>query len=336
MIDHLFFSYINYFIIRMLFYMRYLIRIASQEDEYHLIKKDRSCFMYIHMVTKNQEEYDSIVNNTLGGKLSFLLDKYHLTMEDIKTNNSHIINLQHKYPNIIIGVNHYYIGGTDYLNLLLELYESKEMNWPETNFMRALYAIPSMIRIRPYLVKRNYPLLEKEINYRSYYSELVPKYKRAYVVHTLLSSIYTALRLDRPMLSFITIAFKHSEGINNNVGGFFILYEPTDKIVDIHKKIQQNGSQAYLTNSIAHFPKRKSKSNFRYFIDCILTMGHVCSEHNFDTYLQLYGPPQEQVYCSCLSNIKSDDRVNFSVGYITASANFKPTKDMKLIEYEDG
>ena len=329
------FSYINYFIIRLLFYIRAVIQIASQEDEYHLVKKDRSCFMYVHIVTKNQAEYDDILEGVLGGKLSIILTKYQVTLEDLITDKSHIMNLHYKYPTIVLGINHYYIGGTDYLNLLISLYESKDITWPETDFMKAVYALPSYIQMRPYLVKRNYPLLEKERSYRSSYASLIPKHKRAYIVHRLLSSIYEALQLDRPMLGFITMAFKHCEGINNNVGGFFIIYEPSNTVMDIHEKIQKNGAQCYLTNSIAHFPKRKSKSNFRYFIDCILTMGHVYSEYNFETYLQLYGPPQEQVYCSCLSNIKSDNTVNFNVGYITASANFKPTKKMKLIEYED-
>ena len=139
MIHHLLFSYINYLFINLLFYVRYFIQIASQEDEYHVIKKDRSCFMYVHLVSSSKEKYDNLLSGILSTKLVFLLEKYNITMEELINDESHILNLHYKYPNIIIGINHYYVGGTDYLSLLLELYEATNVKFPKTNFLKSVY-----------------------------------------------------------------------------------------------------------------------------------------------------------------------------------------------------
>jgi len=291
--------------------------------------------MYVHLVSSSKEKYDNLLSGILSTKLVFLLEKYNITMEELINDESHILNLHYKYPNIIIGINHYYVGGTDYLSLLLELYEATNVKFPKTNFLKSVYAIPSYLRIKPYLIKKEYPTLDKVAFYQSDYTKIIPKYKKAHIFHHLFSCIHTSLKLDRPMVIFITQPFVCCKGVNNNVGGYFLVYDSEDSISDIHKKIQDNIVQSYLTNSICHLPQRKSKSNFRYNIDCLLSCACVDSEFDFRTYLQLYGPPIEQVYCSCLSVIKPNHEVNYSVGYTTNSANFKPIKDMRKIDYDN-
>ena len=324
--------YLNWFIIQLLIVVRTVIHIYSQEDEYHIHKKDGPCFMYINITTHNKMEYDGILQKLIDDDLTPLLSRYLLTIEEVLGGTSNILRVQQKYPMLRIGVNHYHVGGTEYLDLLLRIYGSKPVKWPNTDFIKAIYAIPSYLRIKPYLKPRNFPTLDEDVSYTSSYTEVVPEYKRAHVTHRLLSDIYTSVEMDRPMVAFVTMAFTHSEGINNNVGGFFIIYEPTDEVRDIHRKIRENGAQCYLTNSILHFPAKRSNSNFRRRIDCILTMGHVYSEANFELNLQLYDTPEEQVYCSCLTVIRPDDTIKYFMRYVTASANFVPTPDMKLVE----
>jgi len=323
---------LNWIIIQLLVVLRVSIRICSQEDEYHIHKKDAPCFMYMNITARNQQEYDDILLSLMERDLEPLFQKYQITAQDLTENRSNILCIHSEYPLIKVGINHYHVGGTDYMDLLSRVYGSAPTKWPSTDFTKALYALPSYLRIKPHLVPRHFPKLDRDVSYMSSHVEVVPKYKRAHVTHRMLTDIYTSLQLDRPMVAFVTLAFTHSKGVNNNVGGFFILYESCDDVHDVHRKIRENGAQCYLTNSILHFPQRRSSSNFRRRIDCILTMGYVKSETDFGTTLQLYDPPEEQVYCSCLSIIKPDDTVKYFIRYVTASANFSPTPDMKLVE----
>jgi len=93
------------------------------------------------------------------------------------------------------------------------------------------------------------------------------------IIHKLLSDIYRSLNLTRNLHCYIPIAFQPKHEVANNIGLFWIEFDPEMLICELEEQMQNNVYQTSVTNALLNYGPRLPYvgTEVRRNVDCVVS-----------------------------------------------------------------
>ena len=303
--------------------------IETIEDKYHNDKKNNNQLMNkVKFDFNNKDEFNLVKNNVLDiiNNKSFI-NKYNITTDSIlnKTNNKLSVSFDESKNNyyIYIYFNHYYISGSAMFILLNKIVNSDTPKFLQTNPFLGIINLPFYIFDILSLTKKEYIKTTVDKVDLIVEKNIITSNKRFYLYYSILQKVYKSLRMNRPMIVGLSVAFNEVPYINNNVGLIIIEYEITDTISTLEKKIKNASYQAYVSNFILNCPlPTLGRFELRNYLDCIISSMYVKSDLNFKIGWNCIKPPLEQIYVGSVSILRSNNTMDINMVFTTTSENY--------------
>ena len=198
----------------------------------------------------------------------------------------------------------------------------------QTNPFYGIMYLPFYIYHIMSLKKREYVKTDKKSEHLIIEKNITTRNKRCYLYLTILQKVYHSLKMDRPMIVGLSVAFEELPYINNNVGLIIITYEIMDTIETIEQKLKTAYYQAYCSNFIVNCPL-PNMGNFelRDYLDCIISSMYITSDLDFKFAWNCAKPTIEQMYVGSVSTIHSDNSMDINMCFHTRSSNYNNSYD---------
>ena len=317
-------SIFNNFVLYLFEFLYKYCKFESLEDKFHKHKKNNKLMNKVKFEFVKENEFDIIKNNILNiiNNKDFL-QKYDITSDSILTNSNNKLVISFKNNCIYIYFNHYYISGPDMFILLNKIVNSSSPKFLLTNTFLGIIYLPFYIYDLSLLKKREYTKTEKQIEHVIVEKNINTINKRCYLYLSILNKIYNSLKLNRPMVVALSIAFEELPYIKNNVGLIIINYELKDTIETLEQKLKNAYYQAYCSNFIVNCPL-PNIGNFelRNYVDCIISSMYIKSDFDFKIAWNCSKLPVEQMYVGSVSILHSDNTMDINMCFNTCSKNY--------------
>ena len=300
-------------------------KIETIEDKYHKEKKNNNKIMNKIKFKFNKEcDFNEVKNNIINIiQDNTFLKKYNITTDSILNNNNNKLIVFFDNLNINISFNHYYISGSNMFIILNKIVNSTPPVFLKTNPFLGIIYLPFYIFDLMSLKKKEYVKNENKKTDLIIEKNIVTNNKRFYLYSSIFNKIYKCLKLNRPMVVGLSIAFEDVPYINNNVGLIIITYEINDTIEILEKKIKNSYYQAYVSNFILNCPLPFNNSfEIRDYIDCIVSCMYVRSDLDFIFGWNTAVNPTEQIYVGSSSIIHSDNTMDINMIFNSCSLNY--------------
>ena len=299
--------------------------IETIEDKYHNDKKNNNKSMNnVKIEFNNKDELDKVKNNVL--KIindDTFLSKYNISTSSILNRENNKLHVVFKDHCIYIYFNHYYISGSAMFILLSKIFNETPPKFLKTNPLLGIINLPFYIYDLISLKKKVYVkkterhtdlFIEKNINTTN---------KRFYLYWSVLNKIYKSLKMNRPMIVALSVAFDEVPYINNNVGIIIIKYDITDSIEILEKKIKNASYQAYVSNFILNCPLPNMGSfELRDYVDCLISSMYIKSDFDFKIGWNSSKSIVEQMYVGSVSILRSDNSMTVNMVFNSSSINY--------------
>lgn len=300
-------------------------KIETLEDKFHNHKKNNNNLMNkVKIEFKKEEEYNIVKNNILNIiKDEDFLQKYDISSDSILNNTNNKIGVTFTEKYIYIYFNHYYVSGPNMFILLNKIFNSNIPTFLKTNPFLGILNLPFYIYDIMSLKKKEYLKNDKQIEHYIVEKNITTNNKRYYLYLNILKKIYSFLKMDRPMVIALPVAFDDLPYVNNNVGLIIIKYDITDTIETLKNKIKSASYQAYCSNFIINCPLPKiGNIEIRNYIDCIISVMYIKTDFDIILTWDCSKPPIEQMYVGSISVIHSDNTMDLNMGFHTCSLNY--------------
>jgi hypothetical protein len=318
---------INYFIICLFSVIYKYCNIDTAEDRFHKHKKDNKQMNKIKIQFEKECEFEIVKNNTLDiVSNKEILKKYDITSESILNNGNNKLTIYFKDKCIYIYFNHYYLSGSNLFILLNQMVNSKCPTFLKTNPYIGLTRLPYYIRDLSLLKKKEYLKNETQVQNLIIEKNINVPNKRYYLYFSILNKIYNSLKLNRPMVVALSLAFDEIDYINNNIGIIIINYDLKDTIETLEAKINKAKYQAYCSNFILNCPLPNisifGNLELRDYVDCIVSALYIKSDYDFKIAWNCSKMPVEQMYVGSVSILHSDNTMDINMCFNTCSKNY--------------
>ena len=317
-------SIFNNFVLYFFEFLYKYCKLESLEDKFHKHKQNNKSMNKVKFEFVKENEFDTVKNNILNmiNNKEFL-QKYDITSDSILTNSNNKLVISFKNNCIYIYFNHYYISGPDMFILLNKMVNSSSPKFLLTNPFLGIIYLPFYIYDLSLLKKREYTKTEKQIEHVIVEKNINTINKRCYLYLSILNKIYNSLKLNRPMVVALSIAFEELPYIKNNVGLIIINYDLKDTIETLEQKLKNAYYQAYCSNFIVNCPL-PNIGNFelRDYVDCIISSMYIKSDFDFKIAWNCSKLPVEQMYVGSVSILHSDNTMDINMCFNTCSKNY--------------
>ena len=299
-------------------------KIETLEDRYHLEKKDDNKKMNkVKFEFNNEDDYNKIKKNLLNIiSDKTLLSKYNFTKDSIldHTNNKLNISFIDNSKSIYILFNHYYISGSTMFIFLNKIVNSNPPKFLQTNPFFGIIYLPFYFFDILSLEKIKYLKKDKQDVHLVIEKNIKTSNKRFYLYLNILHKTYKSLKMNRPMIAGLSVAFDELPYINNNVGLIIIKYEITDTIEILEKKIKNASYQAYVSNFILNCPLPNIYTfELREYLDCIISSMYLKSDLDFKFGWNCSKPIVEELYVGSVSILHSDNTMDINMVFNSSS-----------------
>jgi hypothetical protein len=317
-------SLFNNFILLLFEFIYKWFNIETIEDKFHKHKKNNNSMNKVKIEFNKDDEFIKVKNNILNMvENKDFLTKYDISSNSILNNTNNKLVISFKGNCIYIYFNHYYISGPNMFILLNKMVNSTPPNFLQTNPFLGIINFPFYIYELMRLTKKKYVKTEKHIEHVIIENKVITENKRCYLYLSILNKVYNSLKLNRPMVVALSIAFDELPYIINNVGLIIIKYEIEDTIETIEKKLKNAYYQAYCSNFIVNFPlPNNSNIELRDYVDCIVSSMYIKSDYDFKIAWNCSKCPIEQMYIGSVSILHSDNTMDVNMCFNTCSSNY--------------
>ena len=304
-----------------------ICNIETMEDKFHKNKKDSnsiSCMNKVKFEFTKDDEFIKVKNNILNMiENKDFLTKYDITTNSILNNTNNKLAISFNGKCIYVYFNHYYISGPNMFILLNKMVNSSPPTFIKTNPFLGIIYLPFYIYNLMTLKKKYYVKTEKQFEHVIIENKINTKNKRCYLYLNILNKVYNSLKMNRPMVVALSIAFDELPYIKNNVGLIIIKYEIDDTIETIEQKLKNSYYQAYCSNFIINCPLPNiSNVELRDYVDCIISSMYIKSDLDFTIAWNCSKPPIEQIYVGSVSLLHSDNTMDINMCFNTCSLNY--------------
>lgn len=305
-------------------------KIETMEDKYHNVKKNNNKLMNkVKFEFNNKDELNEVKNNVLKVIHDYtFLSKYNISTDSILNKKNNKLNVVFKDNCMYIYFNHYYISGSAMFILLSKIVNASPPKFLKTNPLLGMINLPFYIYDLISLKKREYCKSDKQQVHLLTEEKIQSSNKRFYLYWSILNKIYKSLKMNRPMIAALSVAFDEVTYINNNVGIIIIKYEINDTIEILEQKIKNASYQAYVSNFILNCPLPDIGSfELRDYVDCIISSMYIKSDFDFKIGWNSSKSIVEQMYVGSVSLLRSDNSMDINMVFNSASLNYNNSEN---------
>ena len=305
-------------------------KIETMEDKYHKDKKNNNKLMNkVKFEFNNKDELNEVKNSVLKIINDYtFLSKYNISTDSILNKKNNKLNVVLKDNCIYIYFNHYYISGSAMFILLSKIVNASPPKFLKTNPLLGIINLPFYIYDLISLKKKIYCKSSKDKVHLLTEKKIHSSNKRFYLYWSILNKIYKSLKMNRPMIAALSVAFDELPYINNNVGIIIIKYEITDTIEILEQKIKNASYQAYVSNFILNCPLPSIGSfELRDYIDCVISSMYIKSDLDFKIGWNCSKSVVEQIYVGSVSILHSDNSMNINMVFNSSSLNYNNSEN---------
>lgn len=263
--------------------------------------------------------------------------KFYVNLEDMKINSY---------------IKHEYIGGAYLLNLfycfILTKQKDNNILFPKSNLYNIFFGLKFLLNIKniPVVSDNNIlPLVEckhlikryEKNNFYSFeYLNSINIRPKTFIIYNTMKNIHKCLKLTRPLICYLPIAFQHTYNIKNNIGLMWLKYEKNDTFETIDKQLYNNRDQSLGTNSLLLLNKnnKNTGTKARKSVDAVITC-MLSSENVGDPILKwtFKNVSEYPVYVS-ISSVMNEKGYNVQTTITSCTEIFDQTLDQELTYIE--
>jgi hypothetical protein len=308
------------------------------EDAFHQHKKYGNWMNTVKIKCNHSGEYKEIQQNTLEIiRDRAFLQKHNLSStESILNNDNHKLGVEFKDNCIYVYFNHYFFSGPTMFVLLNRILKSEPPPFVKTNFLYAIFHLPLYFYEMMSLKTQKYPIeiQSDQPHPRTHHplrehlmieKNIMTNDKRYYLYLNLLQKAYHSLRMDRPMVVGISVAFDELSYVTNNVGLMIIKYELIDTVETLKQKMKTQSYQMFCSNFILQCPFPKwmvGKLEFRNYLDCVVSSMYVKSDYDINIAWNCSKAPIEPLYIGSVSILRSNHTMDTNIMFTSNSPKY--------------
>ena len=167
------------------------------------------------------------------------------------------ILLDKKTISLYSNINHKYIGGAKMAHCSYLSNKDEQKDYFYNSRFWHIFPALKLIWNRNNLPKVEYPLplYEDHIIPKKFvceYSFDRTSNVKATILYNVMKDLYKCLKIDRPLVCYLPIAFNPTVSIYNNIGIMYLTYSPTDTIETIQEQLIANSYQILGTNFLLY------------------------------------------------------------------------------------
>lgn len=187
--------------------------------------------------------------------------------------------LQKDKSRVYVELDHRYIGGSmiGWVTYLINQTPQKDRFYDSRWYH--FFAAVKLWWNRNLIPKISYslPLVEIDSKIRRYrydYSFCRDVNVKATIIHDTMKELYVCLKLDRPLVCYVPIAFNPTDTVCNNVGVMWLTYDPSHTVESVQRQLSENAYQALATNFLLNrgWTRQNQGSSVRKNVDAVLTI----------------------------------------------------------------
>ena len=301
------------------------------EDAFHEHKKYDNLMNTVKIKCNHSGDYKQIQQNVLEIIHDHaFLQKHNLSStESILNNDNHKFGIEFKDNCIYVHFNHYFFSGPTMFVLLNRILKSEPPLFVKTNFLYAIFHLPFYFYEMMSLKKQKYSIeIQSHQHLREHLmieKNIMTNDKRYYLYLNLFQKAYHSLRMDRPMVVGISVAFDELSYLTNNVGLMIIKYEITDTVETLKQKMKNQYYQIFCSNFILQCPFPKwmvGKIEFRKYLDCVVSSMYVKSDYDINIAWNCSKAPIEPLYIGSVSILHSNHTMDTNIMFTSNSPKY--------------
>lgn len=328
------------------------------QTERKLKFKDEGALIHVRMKYHNNEEGLEEVLSSLENRLR----KYNYEYNKVQLTNRIDPNLIYIFENedafhfcfqyhykflidvknqvIQAKVKHEFIGGAYLLELfycfLKNTQKSSNKLFPKSRWSNIIF-VPSLVWFLNFKlpVITPLPLVSSDEQIERYKGSFTISNNstcssKTFVLYNILTTIYKALNLDRDLICYLPIAFQASEGIKNNIGLMWIIFNPYQSISEFASNIEKSKWQILASNACLHCLPSCFKSlgkNVRSAVDVVVSFMLGADDLDFEATWTFEHISDYPIYIAVASILKSNGDINITQT-ITSSTSVLTMKNL--------